>query len=161
MDRAQREDPGTSRRAVLAVGSVGAAAAVAGAVSGCAVYGQPGPPPAGSGSGGGNGAGNGSGTPVVGTAEVPVGGGVIEAGLGVVVTQPASGQFRGFSATCTHQGCRVAEVDDGTINCFCHGSRFSIEDGAVVQAALGLDPDQQAPLPEVGIAVEGDTVVLR
>jgi Rieske Fe-S protein len=79
----------------------------------------------------------------------------------VVVTQPTSGDFRGFSANCTHQGCRVAEVDGGTINCFCHGSRFSIEDGAVVQAALGLNPDQQAPLPEVGISVEGDTVVLR
>jgi Rieske Fe-S protein len=153
--RTAAQSTGTSRRAMLAAGSVGAAVAL----TGCAVYGRqpdlPPPPPDG---GGGNGDGNG--TPVVGTVDVPVGGGVIEAGLGVVVTQPTSGDFRGFSAICTHQGCTVASVDGGTINCPCHGSRYSIEDGSVVQAAQGLSADQQSPLPRVGITVEGDTVTL-
>jgi Rieske Fe-S protein len=147
---------GTPRRAVLAAGSVGTAALL----MGCAVYGRqppPPPPPGGDTEGGG---GDGESTPVVAAADVPLGGGVIAADLGVVVTQPSDGQFRGFSAICTHQGCTVASVEGGTINCPCHGSRFSIEDGSVVQAAQGLSPDQQSPLPEVGITVDGDTVSL-
>jgi Rieske Fe-S protein len=158
---------GAPRRAVLAMGAAGAAG-VAGALAGCAVYGgqpdppPPPPPPADNGDNGGEGNGDngGGGTPVTNAADVPVGGGVIEAGLGVVVTQPANGEFRAFSSTCTHQGCTVSEVDNGTINCFCHGSRFSIEDGSVVQAAQGLTPEQQDPLPEVGIVRDGDTISL-
>jgi Rieske Fe-S protein len=54
----------------------------------------------------------------------------------------------------------VATISDGTINCPCHGSRFSIEDGSVVQAATGVDPAQQAPLPTAEITVEGDEITL-
>ena len=57
---------------------------------------------------------------------VPVGGGVILADEQVVITQPQEGVFQAFSAVCTHQGCVVSEVSDGTINCPCHGSRYSI-----------------------------------
>ena len=46
-----------------------------------------------------------------------------------MVTQPTEGEFKAFSAVCTHQGCLVASVSDGTINCDCHGSKFSIETG--------------------------------
>jgi Rieske Fe-S protein len=90
---------------------------------------------------------------LVATSEVPVGGGVILADEDVVVTQPAEGEFRGFSATCTHQGCTLADVADGVIQCECHGSRFSIEDGAVENG-----PATQ-PLPEVAINVESDQIV--
>lgn len=153
---------GTPRRAVLAMWPLGAIGAAA--VGGCTVYGNqpdppPPPPPDNRGDGGGD-QGSGGGTPVVGTADVPVGGGVIDADLGVVVTQPSAGEFKGFSATCTHQGCTVAEVTGGTINCPCHGSRFSVEDGSVVQAAQGLSADQQSPLPAVEISVDGETVSL-
>jgi Rieske Fe-S protein len=65
-------------------------------------------------------------------SDVPVGGGHIYADQQVVVTQPSEGSFKGFSAVCTHAGCLVATVDNGTINCTCHGSRFSIADGSVV-----------------------------
>jgi Rieske Fe-S protein len=85
------------------------------------------------------------------TADVPVGGGVI--GGGVVVTQPTEGEFRGFSSTCTHQGCTVASVADGVISCPCHGSRFSAEDGSVENGPA------TAPLPEVAVSVEGGNVV--
>lgn len=64
-------------------------------------------------------------------SDVPVGGGKIYADQKVVVTQPTRGTFEGFSAICTHQGCLVSTVADGTINCTCHGSRFSIQNGAV------------------------------
>ncbi len=91
---------------------------------------------------------------VVAVADVPVGGGVVIAAERLVVTQPAEGEFKGFDSTCTHQACQVAEVADGEIKCPCHGSRYSIEDGSVVG---GPAPD---PLTEVGLAVEGDQVVL-
>ncbi|HYF74354.1 MAG TPA: Rieske (2Fe-2S) protein, partial [Nocardioides sp.] len=64
-------------------------------------------------------------------ADVPVGGGVIYADQKIVVTQPTEGEFQAFSSICTHQNCPVTAVKDGTINCTCHGSKFSIEDGSV------------------------------
>jgi Rieske Fe-S protein len=47
----------------------------------------------------------------------------------------------------------VARVDDGLIQCDCHGSRFSIEDGTVANG-----PATQ-PLPEVTVSLDGDQVV--
>jgi Rieske Fe-S protein len=65
------------------------------------------------------------------TADVPVGGGVVLSDQKVVVTQPTAGTYKAFSAVCTHQGCIVASVSDGTIQCPCHGSTFSAADGSV------------------------------
>lgn len=73
---------------------------------------------------------------------VPVGGGIILDGSDTVVTQPEAGEFRAFSATCTHQGCQVSDVRDNVINCYCHGSRFSAEDGSV------LSGPARGPLPK-------------
>ena len=86
------------------------------------------------------------------TSDVPVGGGIVTDDA--VVTQPAEGEFKAFTNVCTHQQCLVTDVSDGTINCPCHGSRFSIEDGSV---AGGPAP---APLGEVGVTLEGDQVVV-
>lgn len=91
---------------------------------------------------------------IVSTADVPVGGGVIFASKGVVVTQPTAGVFKGFSPICTHQRCPVSNVDGGTINCTCHNSKFSIEDGSVKSG-----PAKQ-PLPPKEIVVEGDQISL-
>jgi len=49
-----------------------------------------------------------------------------------VVTQPTAGEFHGFSARCTHAGCLVDSVSGGLIRCPCHGSRYAIDNGAVV-----------------------------
>jgi len=65
-------------------------------------------------------------------ASVPVGGGAVFPDYRVVVTQPSAGRFSAFSAICTHEGCTINQVAGGTINCPCHGSRFSAADGSVV-----------------------------
>lgn len=90
---------------------------------------------------------------LIAVSEVPVGSGAIVGAAGVVVTQPNEGDFKGFSSTCTHQGCQVSSVQGDTITCACHNSTFSVEDGSV------LGGPATAPLPEVVVAVDGDQVV--
>jgi Rieske Fe-S protein len=135
-----------TRRAVLA----GAGATALVALTGCAVYGNSGPPPAPPPGGGAGGGGGDAGVAKV--SDIPVGGGRIISDQQIVVTQPTAGTFACFGAVCTHQGCLVTDVSGGTINCACHGSRFSIADGSV---AAGPAP---SPLPAVGISVDGDTI---
>ena len=105
----------------------------------------------GSGSGSGSGSGGGTSSGTVGTkSEVPVGGGKIFASDKVVVTQPTAGDFKAFSAVCTHQGCVVAKIEGKDIECTCHGSKFSIEDGSVVKGPA------TKPLPALKVTVSGD-----
>ncbi|MFI6818154.1 Rieske (2Fe-2S) protein [Nonomuraea sp. NPDC050328] len=86
--------------------------------------------------------------------DIPEGGGKIFKDAKVVVTQPTAGEFKCFSAVCTHQGCTVGSVSGGTINCPCHGSKFDIADGSVANGPAS------EPLPEKKIKVEGDTITL-
>lgn len=88
------------------------------------------------------------------TSDVPEGGGMIFAAQKVVVTQPKKGEFKAFSAVCTHQGCAMSRVVDGTIDCPCHGSRFRIADGSVAHGPA------TRPLPAKPIKVEGDSISL-
>lgn len=67
------------------------------------------------------------------TTEIPVGGGMILADRKIVVTQPKAGEFKGFSAVCTHQGFIVTSVQDDVIKCNHHGSEYSAATGAVEQ----------------------------
>ncbi len=87
-------------------------------------------------------------------ADVPVGGGTILADDLLVVTQPTEGEFKAFTATCTHQGCPVNAITDGEIVCPCHASHYSIEDGSVIS---GPAPKALAAFP---VSVEGDQVVV-
>ena len=105
-------------------------------------------------SGGASGAGSGGGAALGATSEIPVGGGKVFTSAKVVVTQPAAGEFKGFSAVCTHLGCIVDQVADGTIDCPCHGSKYSIKDAHVV---AGPAP---RPLPVQKINVTGGKVSL-
>ncbi|WP_165634855.1 Rieske (2Fe-2S) protein [Thermostaphylospora chromogena] len=88
------------------------------------------------------------------TADIPEGGGRVFKEQKVVVTQPAAGEFKAFEIACTHRGCEVDDVSGGTINCPCHGSRFSIADGSVQGGPAS------SPLPEVTITVDGDSIAL-
>jgi Rieske Fe-S protein len=155
----------TSRRTVLAC----AGAACAAALAGCSTYNsnsggvdapqgaqstESSSAPAASGSGGGSGGGDGGGAAVLAkTSDVPVGGGKILADKKIVITQPQSGTFHAFTAVCTHAGCTVGSVSSGTINCPCHGSRFNINNGAVVNGPAA------SPLAPINIKVQGTSIV--
>ncbi len=105
-------------------------------------------------SGDGASTGGAQGSALATTSEIPVGSGKIFTTEKVVVTQPNSGDFKAFSAVCTHMGCIVATISNGTIDCPCHGSQYSISTGAVVG---GPAP---SPLPARSINVSGSNIFL-
>ncbi|MEU5900684.1 MULTISPECIES: Rieske (2Fe-2S) protein [Streptomyces] len=131
--------PGPGRRTVVAtIGAAGLAAAL----TACG----------GGGSGGDSTAEGDGGGVLAKTADIPVGGGKVFKDAEVVVTQPTKGEFKAFSSLCTHKGCPVTSVENGTVNCPCHGSKFDIADGSV---RGGPAPK---PLPAVAIAVTGGSI---
>ena len=90
------------------------------------------------------------------TSEVPVGSGKIFAADKVVVTQPTEGDFKAFSAICTHQQCVVAEITGKEIKCTCHGSQFSITDGSNTAGPSGRPAGSVKPLEKLTVTVKGD-----
>jgi Rieske Fe-S protein len=137
-----------SRRTVIM--STGLAAASLAGLSSCTTYGstpvtEPSAPVEGS-----SGSGEGLSAKV---ADIPIGGGKIFPDAQTVITQPEQGEFKAFDSICTHQACPVASVTD-TINCDCHGSKYSINDGSVV------NPPAPNPLPAKTIKVDGDTLTV-
>ena len=137
---------GPSRRQVLVTGGVVAAAVAL--TTACGSTTTDGGKQASSGAGS-----SGSGSTVA-TTDVPVGGGVVLEAKQVVITQPTTGAFKAFSAVCTHEGCIVSDVANGTITCPCHRGQFSASDGSV----QGGPPP--APLAEVAITGSGTTITL-
>lgn len=130
----------TSRRIVFqGLGAIGVAVALAGCGGGDDGGAAPEPPAAG--------------TALAGASEVPVGGGLILTDEKIVLTQPTEGEFKAFTAVCTHEGNTVTSVEDGTIECSFHGSSYS--------AATGEVEGGPAPsaLAEVAIEVDGDQIV--
>jgi Rieske Fe-S protein len=83
---------------------------------------------------------------------IPRGGGVILKDPAIVLTRTATDEVHGFSAVCTHQGCTVAAVQNGTIDCPCHGSRFDATTGAVTTGPA------TTPLPPVTVVVRTGNV---
>jgi Rieske Fe-S protein len=140
------------RRAVIVSAGLGA---VATAVAACSTYGKPAasssesptttsaPAPAGTSAAAGSGA-------LAKTADVPVGSGVIVDD--VVITQPTTGVFKGFSSVCTHAGCNVSSITDGKIVCPCHKSEFNL-DGTVAQGPA------KKPLEAKSVVVQGDSII--
>jgi Rieske Fe-S protein len=128
-----------TRRIVFhGLGAIGVAVALAGC--------------AGSDDGGGSEAPD-SGTTLAAVDEVPVGGGVILGDEKIVITQPTEGEFKAFTAVCTHAGNTVTSVGDGVIECSFHGSSFSAETGDVAGGPA------TSPLAEVAIRVDGDKIL--
>jgi len=153
-----------SRRRVLVTGGVVAAAAAVTAACGSSSGGSAGsaaattnPADASSPAGGSTAAASSPAAAgvTVATSAVPVGGGTILADQKIVVTQPTAGTYKAFTAVCTHQGCTVASVANGTITCPCHGSTFSAADGSV---QAGPAP---SPLASIPVTVSGTTITVQ
>lgn len=153
------------RRAALAgigaAGVIGTAGLLAACGTGSADAGGTGGDGSGTGGTGGDGDTSPSGGPGGGaarlttpTSAIPMDSGKIFGQQQVVVTQPSAGDFKAFSAICTHQGCPVKSIEKGSIICPCHGSRFSIVDGSVQS---GPAP---TPLPPLAVAVDGDELTV-
>lgn len=88
-------------------------------------------------------------------SDIPVGGGRIYPDQQLVVTQPTAGEFKAFSAICTHQGCTVNDVSGGFIKCPCHGSMFAIATGKPT-----ADSFAKAPLPEKKVVESGTNLTV-
>ncbi|MGW1029537.1 Rieske (2Fe-2S) protein [Streptomyces sp. NPDC002577] len=159
MTVSQGSVPKPSRRTVVAtVGAAGLTAALAACGSsddsGSTGSAESTPSTETSGSSSAASGGGAGGTVLAKTSDIPVGGGKIFTDQKVVVTQPSEGTFKAFTSICTHQGCPVTAVADGTIDCPCHKSKFSIEDGSVKQS-----PATQ-PLAAMKIEVSGEEIRL-
>ena len=138
-----------TRRTVLAgLGATSAAAALVG----CSTYGNKTTPTS---TKSASAASSGGPVDLGSSSAIPVGGGKVFADQRVVVTQPTAGTFKCFTAICTHLGCTVNTVTDGTINCPCHGSKYNITNGSVVN---GPAPK---PLAAEQITVTGGEITLN
>ena len=149
----------SSRRAVLA----SACAACVATLAGCARYGtsnglaaapaQGGTSSPAAGAAAAGAAAAGAPAVLARTTDIPVGGGKVLTDKKIVITQPQAGSFHAFTAICTHQGCIVDAVSGGTINCPCHGSKYSAASGSVVNGPATL------PLAAVSITVQGTSII--
>jgi nitrite reductase/ring-hydroxylating ferredoxin subunit len=87
------------------------------------------------------------------TSDIPVGGGIILTDVKIVITQPTDGEFRAFSAVCTHQGFTVTSVEDDQILCNHHGSVYDAETGD------NIGGPAPAPLDPIEIDVKGGKIL--
>ena len=90
------------------------------------------------------------------TSDIPIGSGKkfdVE-GVPILITQPRAGEFRGFSAVCTHAGFVMTNVANSEIKCDNHGALYSADDGSVLSG-----PAPRA-LGKVTVTVEGDDVLV-
>lgn len=85
--------------------------------------------------------------------EIPVGGAKLYREQRVMVSCPAKGEYKAFSAQCTHAGCVLDKIEDGHGNCPCHGSRFNVMTGKPVQGPATV------PLPAVPVKVKDGKLV--
>lgn len=134
--------PRAGRRAVLCGAALAALGLTAAACGGSEGSGQDGGSP-------------GPDEPVeLGAADaVPVGGAKIYPKQRVLVSRPADGDFKCFSAVCTHQGGMLDSVEKGEAVCPLHGSRFEAATGKVAQGPA------TKPLPEVPVKVRNGKLV--
>ncbi|MFI9200931.1 Rieske (2Fe-2S) protein [Streptomyces sp. NPDC053048] len=85
--------------------------------------------------------------------EVPVGGARLYREQRLVVAQPVKGQYKAFSAVCTHAGCVADKIVEGEVNCPCHGSKFDAATGKVLQGPATV------PLPAVPVKADGGKLI--
>ena len=72
----------------------------------------------------------------------------------VMVVRTSGGQFKAFSARCTHLGCIVQYVGDNPaphFECHCHGSRFDAN-------GVNIAGPAPRPLDRLKVEVDGEDV---
>lgn len=158
-----------NRRVILTSSAAVAGGAVAAAVTACSgdgggTGGSGGGPYGDSGGNGGDGGDGGdaasprsqapAGERVAALSDVPVGGSTAVATPAgdALVSRKSETEVSAFSAVCTHQGCKV-EPAGAELRCPCHGSVFDAFTGKVKNGPA------EAPLPAIGVAVEGQSIV--
>ena len=90
------------------------------------------------------------------TSDIPIGSGKkfdVE-GVPILITQPREGEFRGFSAVCTHAGFVMTNMANSEIKCDNHGAVYSADDGSVLSG-----PAPRA-LGKVTVTVEGEDILV-
>jgi len=70
----------------------------------------------------------------------------------VILSHPAKGKLRAFSAICTHAGCPVKPVGT-SLDCPCHGSKFDYATGEVTAGPA------KKPLPAVAVHMKGRSIM--
>jgi Rieske Fe-S protein len=88
--------------------------------------------------------------------DIPIGSGKkfdVE-GTPILITQPRVGEFRGFSAICTHAGYVMNNMANSEIKCDNHGALYSADDGSVLSG-----PAPRA-LGKVEVTVDGDDILV-
>ncbi|GAA4924204.1 Rieske (2Fe-2S) protein [Streptomyces coeruleoprunus] len=84
---------------------------------------------------------------------VPVGGARLYREQRLIVHCPAKGQYKAFSAQCTHAGCLLDKIEGAEGNCPCHGSRFDVATGKALKGPATV------PLPEVPVTVKNGKLI--
>ena len=79
-----------------------------------------------------------------------------DAGGYEIAVANVEGTFYALSDICTHRGCSLSEGElDGTVvKCICHGSRFDVSTGDVLQGPA------ERPVPVYPIRVQDDALVV-
>ncbi|MFE9887416.1 Rieske (2Fe-2S) protein [Streptomyces scopuliridis] len=86
-------------------------------------------------------------------ADVPVGGAKLYRDQRLVVSCPAKGEYKAFSAQCTHAGCLLEKLEGTVGDCPCHDSKFDVTTGKAIQG-----PATES-LPEVPVTAEGGKLI--
>ena len=81
---------------------------------------------------------------------------IVVDGTAISVVKDSDGTIHAIGDTCTHGDISLAEgfVEDGTLECWAHGSKFSLANGR----PLTLPAYQ--PVPVFAVTVEGEDVLL-
>ncbi|WP_158892152.1 Rieske (2Fe-2S) protein [Amycolatopsis anabasis] len=96
-----------------------------------------------------------AGQPLGNLADVPVGQAkaiTTPDGKDAILARPTDTTVAAFSATCTHQGCKVAPAG-AELKCPCHNSVFDAMTGAVKKGPA------KEPLPALAVKVENGQIV--
>ncbi|OZM73017.1 ferredoxin [Amycolatopsis antarctica] len=95
------------------------------------------------------------GSPLAALADIPVGEAKLVAGPDeeeIVLARPTETTAAAFSASCTHQGCKV-KAEGKDLTCPCHGSVFDALTGAVRTGPA------TEPLPPIAVSVREGQIV--